>query len=79
VSGRRMRYAVLPFITIPQNLVSLEKIIRSSQDIIQKWPAKKNADVITLKKKNHIWTFNGVTSIKSKVGAAIEHGAGAFF
>ena len=48
-----------------------------SQDIMQKWPAKKDADVVTLKKKNHVWTFNGVTSIRAKVAAAIDHGAGA--
>jgi hypothetical protein len=30
-----------------------------------------------LKKKRQVWTFNGATSIKAKVGAAIDQGAGA--
>jgi hypothetical protein len=46
------------------------------QDIIQKWPAKKDADSISLKKKKQLWTFNGVTSIKAKVEVAIDQGAG---
>jgi hypothetical protein len=47
------------------------------QDIIQKWPSKKNADLVTLKNKNHVWSFNGVTSIRAKVSAAIDQGAGS--
>jgi hypothetical protein len=63
-----------------QRLVVISLMLTASsrsQDIMQKWPAKKDADVVTLKKKNHVWTFNGVTSIRAKVAAAIDHGAGA--
>lgn len=48
---------------------------KTYEDIIQKWPARKNSDIVTLKRKNQVWTFNGVTSIKAKVAAAIDQGA----
>ena len=58
-------------------LLEASKFIDSfCQDIIQKWPARKDYDIVTLRKKQQVWTFNGVTSIKSKVDAAIDQGAG---
>jgi hypothetical protein len=56
----------------------LRALLTVPQDIIQKWPSKKNADLLTLKNKKQVWSFNGVTSIKAKVSSAIDQGAGVF-